>query len=131
MPTVKNYHVTAIVEKEEVVFLYALKPGICDQSFGIHVAKMVNFPSDVIEFAQAKQAELEDGENLSFEGYKNAEEKRKIIAEGEKLIAKFIENCKQLDESLPKKQLLDKIRLYKEEIISTGNPYIAALLANA
>lgn len=131
VPTVKNYHVTALVENDEVVFLYSVKPGICDQSFGIHVAKMVNFPSEIIEFAQTKQAELEDGENITFEGYKTAEEKRKIVAEGEKLIAEFVTKCKQLDVSLSEKQLLDKINSYKEETIASGNPYIKALLARA
>ncbi|KAF7989668.1 hypothetical protein HCN44_008342 [Aphidius gifuensis] len=131
VPTVKNYHVSAIVEKDDIIFLYTVKPGICDQSFGIHVAKMVNFPSDIIKFAEKKQAELEDGENISFKGYKNAEEKRKIVAEGEKLIAKFVTKCKELDESLSEKELLDKITSYKNETIASGNPYIAALLAEA
>ncbi|XP_011305124.1 DNA mismatch repair protein Msh2 [Fopius arisanus] len=131
VPTVRNYHVTALVEKDSVTFLYSVEPGICDQSFGIHVAKMVQFPEDIIKFAKAKQSELEDGENVEFEGYNSVEEKRKIKAEGELLIARFVEKCRTLDESLPEDDLKKQVELYKNEILEKKNPYIAALLTTA
>ena len=56
---VKNYHFTATVENNEVIMMYQMNPGVCDQSFGIHVAKMVGFPSDVLQAAESKAAELE------------------------------------------------------------------------
>jgi DNA mismatch repair protein MSH2 len=67
-PQVKNMHVTAHIggsgegenAKREVTLLYKVEPGICDQSFGIHVAELVRFPDKVVRMAKRKADELED-----------------------------------------------------------------------
>jgi DNA mismatch repair protein MSH2 len=68
-PHVANLHVTAHIsgtgsakenEKREVTLLYKVEPGICDQSFGIHVAELVRFPDKVVRMAKRKADELED-----------------------------------------------------------------------
>ncbi|XP_024935873.1 DNA mismatch repair protein Msh2 isoform X2 [Cephus cinctus] len=130
VPTVKNKHVTALVGDNKLTLLYKVKPGICDQSFGIHVARMANFPEEVIEFAKRKQSELEDCQGAVFEGSENPEKKRKIIKEGEDLIAQFANKCKTLDQSLSDAELKGKIATFKEEILSHKNPYIKALLSS-
>ncbi len=73
-PQVSNLHVTAHIsgtgtgtgaaankkEKREVILLYKVEPGVCDQSFGIHVAELVRFPDKVVRMAKRKADELED-----------------------------------------------------------------------
>lgn len=64
---VQNLHVVAHIEepnntalnKDEITLLYKVEPGISDQSFGIHVAEVVNFPQKIIKMAKRKASELE------------------------------------------------------------------------
>ncbi|KAM6492493.1 DNA mismatch repair protein [Amanita muscaria] len=67
VPHIKNLHVVAHVtetndgnQDRDITLLYKVEPGICDQSFGIHVAKLANFPNNVIKLAKRKADELED-----------------------------------------------------------------------
>lgn len=51
----KNLHVVAHVssdsadQSQDITLLYKVEPGICDQSFGIHVAQLANFPENVVK----------------------------------------------------------------------------------
>ncbi|KAI9680284.1 MAG: MutS-like protein [Bathelium mastoideum] len=68
-PQVQNLHVVAHIgdfdkdehdRRREVTLLYKVEPGVCDQSFGIHVAELVRFPQKVVNMAKRKADELED-----------------------------------------------------------------------
>ena len=65
-PQVQNLHVVAHIGdttekyRREVTLLYKVEEGVCDQSFGIHVAELVRFPQKVVNMAKRKADELED-----------------------------------------------------------------------
>lgn len=60
LPQVYNSHVSAVTSDDNLTLLYKVNPGVCDRSFGIHVAQMVNFPSNVIRDAKEKAKYFED-----------------------------------------------------------------------
>ncbi len=59
LPRVHNYHMAAIEQESRVVFLYEMRPGGADQSYGIHVAELAGIPRTVIRRARELLAELE------------------------------------------------------------------------
>ncbi|KAF8582578.1 DNA mismatch repair protein [Ramaria rubella] len=91
IPHVKNLHVVAHVTKtgksnqdRQITLLYKVEPGICDQSFGIHVAELANFPESVVKLAKRKADELEDfGDDNGIPKFtpEETEEGSKIVTE--------------------------------------------------
>lgn len=89
IPTISNLHVMAHVEDvdnvarkgstDNITLLYKVEPGISDQSFGIHVAEIVRFPSKIISMAKRKASELDDNED------ENADSKRPHFSDDELL----------------------------------------------
>jgi len=59
LPRVKNFHVAVREWNDEIVFLYKVRPGGTDRSYGIQVARLAGLPASVIQRAKALLAELE------------------------------------------------------------------------
>ncbi|MFN3235242.1 MAG: DNA mismatch repair protein MutS [Gammaproteobacteria bacterium] len=57
---IKNIHVTAKEYQDTIVFLYSVKPGPANQSYGLQVAQLAGVPTTVIQSAKTKLRELEN-----------------------------------------------------------------------
>ncbi|CAG8617209.1 8588_t:CDS:2, partial [Racocetra fulgida] len=54
VPHVRNLHVTAHIDQKacgtrDITLLYKVTEGVCDESFGIHVAELANFPEIAVK----------------------------------------------------------------------------------
>ena len=56
----KNIHVSAIEQNGKVVFLHKIKEGPTDKSYGIHVAKLAELPTELINRANEILSSLEN-----------------------------------------------------------------------
>ncbi|KAJ3104030.1 MutS-like protein [Phlyctochytrium planicorne] len=92
VPTVKNLHVTAKADSKTITLLYRVQEGVCDQSFGIHVAELAAFPDSVVRLAKRKACELED---FSTEDEQARKFSKEDIEASEKIITQFMEEFKQ------------------------------------
>jgi DNA mismatch repair protein MSH2 len=133
-PQVQNLHVVAHIDgaksKREVTLLYKVEPGICDQSFGIHVAELVRFPEKVVNMAKRKADELED-----FSGKHDTENivaGKEDVERGSALLKGVLEKWKAETEGLglSKKEQIEKMRnLVAAEKELVENPFFKALKA--
>ncbi len=61
---VKNYHMAVSKDGEDINFLYLLRPGRAEGSFGVRVAKKAGLPEKVIKRAEEALLELEASKTL-------------------------------------------------------------------
>ncbi|RIA91734.1 muts domain V-domain-containing protein, partial [Glomus cerebriforme] len=71
VPYAHNLHVTAHIGinssgGRDITLLYKVNEGVCDESFGIHVAELANFPDTVVKLAKRKEKQLEDTTKRRF-----------------------------------------------------------------
>ncbi|KAL5968926.1 DNA mismatch repair protein Msh2 [Taenia solium] len=52
------------IPDSDVVMLYKVEPGVCDQSYGLQVARSIGLPSDLVAEAEAASAREEKVESL-------------------------------------------------------------------
>ncbi|MEG0686469.1 MAG: DNA mismatch repair protein MutS, partial [Erysipelotrichales bacterium] len=63
---IKNYHASVIENNNEITFTYKVEQGSIDNSYGIHVAKLANLPSEIISRANQLLKEFEKEETTKI-----------------------------------------------------------------
>ncbi|KAK0143789.1 DNA mismatch repair protein Msh2 [Merluccius polli] len=131
-PAVRNLHVTALTSQGTLTMLYRVKPGVCDQSFGIHVAELACFPPSVVAMAKDKAAELEEfQEPPDEEAGPEAKKRCTDKLAGENMIQDFLEQVMSLPAAtMSEEEVKAELRRMKEELVAKNNGYIGEILAH-
>ncbi|OCH93883.1 hypothetical protein OBBRIDRAFT_723791, partial [Obba rivulosa] len=148
IPHVKNLHVVAHVSDsseasrdKEITLLYKVEPGICDKSFGIHVAELANFPENVVKLAKRKADELED---FHTDHSGDAEMPPEVVEEGTKIVEELLrtwasqtpgtdgEDVVMGDEELSPEAQLEELKRCVEQFRPRieGNAWVQTVLAS-
>jgi len=124
--TVKNMHVSARARENDLVLLYKVEEQACDQSFGIHVAEMANFPAEVVAMAKRKASELENFDDTAAP----SPSKKKKMAEGEQLHG-YVQRFCEIDFECPRDAVTAQLTNLRQEMAANAasDPQLAALLS--
>ncbi|ORX80440.1 muts 2 [Anaeromyces robustus] len=137
---VTNLHVDAYTTDTSITLLYKVVEGTCDQSFGIHVAELADFPKDVIKLSKRKAAELEDFSTSSdtTEGQQQIKKKklttcsREEIENGNIIIKQYlqefskIQNLKSMTKDEIDNALIKLNSKYENDI--QGNSFLREII---
>uniref|UniRef100_A0A8C5HRN0 DNA mismatch repair protein n=1 Tax=Gouania willdenowi TaxID=441366 RepID=A0A8C5HRN0_GOUWI len=134
--TVHNLHVTALTSHNTLTMLYRVKAGVCDQSFGIHVAELASFPPSVLAMAREKAEELEEFQELvgdSEQGEEpEAKRRRSDKQVGENLIEDFLQRVKSLPvATMTEDEVKSELKKMKQKLLHENNSYISDILSRS
>lgn len=107
----------AVSDKDTFTLLYQVKAGVMDKSFGIHVAKLANFPSEVVDLAQKTYDESEDHYG-QLQSSQDGQQSAKIFTDAIEMLMKFDANTVNDGEI---KKAMEKIR---GDVKGSGNAYL-------
>ncbi|KAJ1944158.1 MSH2 protein [Kickxella alabastrina] len=134
---VDNLHVIAKISEgaKDLTLLYRIGKGVCDQSFGIHVAELANFPESVVRLAKRKVDELEDKELGDAEEDVRMEEAfgKNVMAEGSRLIELFLAEFTETEglDTMHPEQIAARVNeleaKYRTEI--SANPWVQSIIS--
>ena len=64
---VKNFHITVLDRKDDIVFLRKIEPGPADGSYGIQVAALAGLPGEVIEKSKSVLSMIEEENHITVD----------------------------------------------------------------
>ncbi len=138
---VRNLHVTAHIsgtngegpaDKREVTLLYKVEEGICDQSFGIHVAELVRFPDKVVRMARRKADELEDFTTKHDASSLGTQYSREDVEEGSALLKNLLLQWKEetVKGGMSREEAVAKMKeLVEQDEKLQANPFFQSVKA--
>lgn len=65
LDSVNNVHLDAVEHGQDIVFMYHVKAGPANQSYGVQVARLAGLPPQVLDAALTKLNELESGQSMA------------------------------------------------------------------
>jgi len=122
MKRVKNYNLAVREWKDEVIFLYRVVEGNCDESFGIHVAKLAGMPEGVVKRARTILNNLQRDSLLGnirtrFSPDGSKEEVQLDLFQDTRAESPVVNKIRGLDvDNLTPMEALEKIAEFKYEI---------------
>ncbi len=126
MRGIKNYHLAVQEWGEEIVFLYKVTEGNCDESFGIHVAKLAGMPAKVVSRARdilrnLQQDSFTGNIRARFSEKKRVEETQLDLFETRSGVDPVVKKIAELDvENMSPIDALNKLAEIKEEVADHG-----------
>lgn len=127
---ISNLHVTAVATNDTFIPLYQIQEGECDKSYGVHCAKMVGFPEDVIQDALNFQDNLEHSKGMKYISAMEPINKRKIMAKGDKIMEETMNKIRKLDfDKMTDDDLIQTISEMKTQLLSENNLFVKGLLS--
>lgn len=88
LPMLKNIHVSVVEDKDDITFLYKVKEGAMNRSYGINVARLANLPEELLIRANEVLKSLEN---------KKVNVPSNVIVKEKEKEKKYIEDLKKLD----------------------------------
>lgn len=122
MKGIRNYNLAVRRWGEEIVFLYKVTEGSCDESFGIHVAKLAGMPNSVVKRAKEildnlKKDSFAGNVRSRFVECKDAGEKQMDLFSGFSTDHPVIEKIKASDpENMTPMEALKALESFKRDL---------------
>jgi len=107
-PNMGNVHLDAIEHDGEVVFLYEVKPGPANQSYGLQVARLAGIPEPILADAKDRLSNLEHGH---LKDIAESTDQLNIFPDPENIpLGRLRAHLKELDpESISPRDALDRL----------------------